>query len=142
VNVLTLGTFDLFHAGHVAFLRRCRELAGNGRVTVGLNTDRFAESYKRAPAIEYSGRQAVVSACRYVDAVVPNDQVDGNAWDVVELVDPDVIAATEDWRDRNWFAQVGMPEAELLRMGVRVEWIPYTDGVSSTAIREQLVGAR
>ncbi len=138
MNVLTLGTFDLFHAGHVNFLRTCREIAVNGRVTVALNTDRFAASYKRPPVIDYQGRKTVLEACRYVDKVVPNDQTDGSAWDVVLSVQPGIIAASEDWRYRDWFGQVGMPEAELAERLAVVRWVPYTAGISSSELRSRL----
>ncbi len=138
MNVLTLGTFDLFHAGHVNFLRTCREIAVNGRVTVALNTDRFAASYKRPPVIDYEGRKTVLEACRYVDRVVPNDQADGTAWDAVLKVQPALIAASEDWRYRDWFSQVGMPEAELTGLGIKVRWVPYTAGISSSELRSRL----
>jgi len=68
--VYTGGTFDLFHAGHSFFLRRCSEL---GRVTVALNTDEFIEAYKgKPPVISYADRAEVLMSCRYVDSVIPN----------------------------------------------------------------------
>ena len=140
--VFTMGTYDLFHVGHVNFLRYCRGLAGpDGTVIVGLNTDRFAESYKRRPTIAYAGREAVLLACKYVDGVIPNDQPGGSAASVIEMVNPDFIAATEDYRPGNgkdWFEQVGVPEAWFRDNGIIIEWVPYTDGVSSSAIKERL----
>ena len=63
--VYTGGTFDLFHAGHAAFLRRCSEL---GKVVVSLNTDEFIEAYKgKSPVLSYKDRLAVLASCRYVD---------------------------------------------------------------------------
>jgi cytidyltransferase-like protein len=48
LRVYTGGTFDLFHAGHVKFLKRCQEIAGiAGGVTVSLNTDEFIYEYKK-----------------------------------------------------------------------------------------------
>lgn len=136
-----MGTFDLFHAGHVAFLRRCRVLANGGSVIVGLNTDDFAASYKRRPTIDYAGREAVLMACRHVDMVVPNDQAGGSALRLIKDMDPDIVAATMDYHPSNgkdWFAQIGVPEAWFAAHGMRVEWIPYTDGVSSSAIVAKL----
>lgn len=133
-----MGTFDLFHSGHVAFLRRCRDLAGPfGEVIVGLNTDRFAESYKRLPTIDYIGRKTVLESCRYVDAVVPNDQPECSAQSLVESIMPDIVAATMDYHPstgKDWFVQVGIKEDWFARQGIVIEWIAYTPGVSSTAI--------
>lgn len=140
--VLTMGTFDLFHAGHAAFLRRCRDLAGtDGQVVVGLNTDAFAESYKRRPTIDYAGREAVLRACRFVDDVVPNDQPGGSAMALVEAVAPRIVAATMDYHPstgKDWFVQVGIPVDWFRARGIAVHWIAYSEGVSSTEIRSRL----
>lgn len=142
LRVLTLGTFDLFHAGHVTFLRHCRALAGtDGRVVVGLNTDGFAESYKRLPTIPYVEREAVLLACRHVDDVYPNDQPGGSAMELIEALAPDAVAATMDYhpsRGKDWFAQVGTPPEWFREHGIEVAWIPYTAGVSSTDIRSRM----
>jgi cytidyltransferase-like protein len=145
--VLTLGTFDLFHAGHVALLRRCSDLAGSGgRVIVGLNTDAFVERYTgEAPVITYPDREAVIASCRYVDAVLPNDQTAGSALDVIEAVRPDVIAVGWDWRDRDYLGQLGVSKAQLdyIGTGCRVVYLPYTPGAagSSSAIKARLRAA-
>lgn len=144
-RVFTMGTFDLFHAGHVAFLRHCRYLAGpDGAVVVGLNTDAFAESYKRRPTIDYPGREAVLRACRFVDDVVPNDQPGGSAMELVEAIDPDIVAATMDYHPstgKDWFVQVGIPADWFRERGVVIRWIEYTAGVSSSEIQRSMAGA-
>lgn len=138
MKVLTMGVYDLFHAGHVAQLRRCRELAGDGTVVVGLNTDEFTETYKgRRPVIPYAEREAVLLACRYVDEVVPNDQGNGSALGLIDTVNPDVIGASAEWGER-WFGQVGVTREQFAERDIRVEWIDYTAGVSSTDIRGRL----
>lgn len=140
--VFTMGTFDLFHAGHVAFLRHCRDLAGaDGQVVVGLNTDAFAESYKRRPTIDYAGREAVLRACRFVDDIVPNDQPGGSALALVESVGPRVVAATMDYHPstgKDWFVQVGIPAEWFRARGIAVHWVAYSQGISSTEIRGRL----
>ena len=139
MRVFTMGTFDVFHAGHVEFLRKCRLLGD--QVIVGLNTDAFAESYKRRPTIDYAGREAVLRACRYVDGVVPNDQPGGTAMALILAVAPDIVAATMDYHPSNgkdWFAQVGVAEDWFAKQGIAIEWIPYTQGVSSSAIVARL----
>ena len=141
MRILTLGTFDLFHRGHVEFLRRCHQLAAGGTVTVGLNTDRFAATYKRAPVVDYAGREAVLRACRYVDFVLPNDQPDGTARRLIEGVAPTVVAVTMDWHPsagKDWFEQIGLAPDWFERSDIRLAWIPYTAGVSTTAIAAAL----
>jgi len=142
VNVLTLGTFDLFHAGHVALFRRCRNLAGSGgRVIVGLNTDEFVERYKGAPpVIGYVDREAVIEACVHVDCVLPNDQPDGTIRAVVDACRPDIIAVGWDWRSRDYLAQIGMTAPELANGRIEVVYLPYTPGAagSSSAIKSRV----
>jgi cytidyltransferase-like protein len=72
--VYTGGTFDLFHSGHIRFLKACRRLAGDdGRVVVSLNTDAFIQAYKgKPPIMSYEERAEILLGCKYVDRVVPN----------------------------------------------------------------------
>jgi glycerol-3-phosphate cytidylyltransferase len=138
-TVLTLGTFDLFHAGHVALLRRCAWMAGDPHVVVGLNTDAFVERYKgRPPVIGYLDRAEVLKACRYVTRVVPNDQADGSIRDVLDAVRPDLIVVGDDWADRDYLAQLGLTRDDLMAYGTRIEYLSYTQGISSTAIKERM----
>jgi glycerol-3-phosphate cytidylyltransferase len=131
VKVLTLGTFDLFHHGHVALLRRCAAL---GYVVVGLNTDSFVYRYKGSlPVIDYIGREAVLDACAYVSAVVPNDQHDGSIRDVLDAVHPDLIVVGSDWRDRDYLRQLGLDEEPC-----PILYVPYTVGISTSAIKERV----
>ena len=63
---------DLFHFGHVAFLRQVRETYPTATLVVGIHSDAVVASYKRVPIMTLTERCAVVRACRYVDAVIPN----------------------------------------------------------------------
>lgn len=133
--VLTLGTFDLFHVGHVRLLARCADI---GPTTVGLNTDGFVTIYKgRPPIIPYADRREVLLACRYVDAVVANDQ-QPSAADVIDGIAPDVIVVGSDWEHRDYPAQLGLTQEWLDQRGIEVRFVSYTDGVSSSLIREML----
>lgn len=136
--VLTLGTFDLFHAGHVNLLARCRMLAGRrGMVIVALNTDEFITEYKgRPPVISYRDRYSVVSACRHVDRVVRGTGADSKP--VIESVGPDIIAVGSDWESKDYNAQLGVTDGWLSEQGISVEFLPYTSGISSSQIRKAL----
>jgi glycerol-3-phosphate cytidylyltransferase len=142
--LLTLGTFDLYHSGHVALFRRCRDLSLGGSVVVGLNTDAFVQRYKGlAPVITYADREACIASCRFVDAVVPNEQSDGTARDVIEAVCPDIIAIGWDWRDRDYLGQLGINQDYLDAGGIRVVYLPYTPGAAgpSSAIKRRIQGS-
>ena len=135
LRIYTGGTFDLFHAGHVEFLRRCAEL---GSVTVSLNEDEFIEKYKtKRPVISYREREAVLLGCRWVDNVVPN--LGGSDSRVsIGLVNPDLVVIGSDWARRDYYSQMGFDQDWLDERGIGLCYIPYTQGISSTAIKERL----
>ncbi len=135
LRVYTGGTFDLLHAGHINFLKRCAEL---GSVTVSLNEDEFIEKYKgKRPIMSYREREAVLLGCRWVDRVVPNlGGVDSRI--SIALDSPDLIVIGSDWARRDYYAQMGFDQDWLDERGIGLCYIPYTQGISSTAIKERL----
>lgn len=135
LSVYTGGTFDLFHAGHVEFLRRCAEL---GSVTVSLNEDEFIEKYKgKRPVISYAEREAVLLGCRWVDRVVPN-MGGADSRVAISYCRPDLIVIGSDWARRDYYAQMQFDQDWLDERGIGLVYIPYTQGISSTAIKERL----
>jgi len=135
LKVYSGGTFDLFHSGHVAFLKRCAEL---GTVTIALNTDEFIEAYKgKPPVISYAERAAVLLGCRWVDAVVPN--VGGlDSRISIALVEPDLIVIGSDWARRDYYQQMMFNQDWLDERGIGLCYIPYTKGISSTDIKKRM----
>lgn len=131
----TGGTFDLFHSGHVAFLRKCALV---GSVTVSLNTDEFIKNYKgNPPVMSYAEREAVLLACRYVDAVVPN--VGGaDSTVAIELAQPDIIIIGSDWARRDYYKQMGFTQDWLDERGIGLAYIPYTQGISTTELKKRI----
>lgn len=133
------GTFDLYHSGHAAFLKRCKQLAGKtGKVWIALNTDEFIEAYKgKPPVMSYAEREAVLKSCRWVDGVVPNwDGVDSKT--AIEFVQPDLIIIGSDWARRDYYTQMGFTQDWLDERGIGLVYIPYTQGISSTDIKGRL----
>lgn len=137
--VLTLGTFDLLHVGHVELLEACRNMAGpGGRVVVGLNTDEFVARYKGRPTFQpYAQREELLRACRFVDLVVAN-LAGEDSKPVIEMVRPDLLAIGDDWLDRDYLGQLGVTAEWLLERRLAIEYVPRTRGVSTTGIRERL----
>ena len=135
LSVYTGGTFDLFHAGHVEFLRRCAEL---GSVTVSLNEDEFIEKYKgKRPVISYQERKDVLLGCRWVDRVIPNvGGIDSRI--AIIFSNPDLVIIGSDWARKDYYAQMGFDQDWLDERGIGLVYIPYTQGISSTAIKERL----
>jgi glycerol-3-phosphate cytidylyltransferase len=136
LTIYTGGTFDLFHSGHANFLSRCAEL---GEVIVSLNTDEFIAAYKgKPPIISYAEREAVLLSCRSVSEVIPNFG-GSDSKPSIEIAEPDIIAIGSDWARRDYYAQMGFTQDWLDDRGISLIYIPYTEGISSTAIKARLV---
>lgn len=133
--IYTGGTFDLFHSGHVNFLRRCNEL---GDVYVSLNTDDFVESYKgERPVISYEDRKEVLLSCRYVKDVIMNiGNKDSKI--AIDIVKPSIIAIGSDWANKNYYDQMGFTQDWLDERGIGIVYFPYTKTISSSMIKKSL----
>ena len=137
LKLYTGGTFDLFHSGHTNFLKVCAEISDT--VVVSLNTDEFIESYKgKPPVISYKDRYEVLLGCRYVDWVIPNSG-GADSKPAIQEVNPNIIAIGSDWARRDYCAQMGFDQDWLDDRGISLIYIPYTAGISSTAIKARLV---
>jgi len=155
--VVTIGTFDLFHAGHANLIGQCRRLAGrDGKVIVGVNTDEFVRKFKREyPVMDTAERQTIVAAMRDVDITLPHDGTTLawlREWRVYannvgqakkgELVIPDILLVVgSDWAKKDYLAQLGVTKAELNGLGVMIVYVPYSTGISTTQIKERICSA-
>jgi glycerol-3-phosphate cytidylyltransferase len=133
--VYTGGTFDLPHKGHYRLLKRAAEI---GIVVVALNTDEFIESYKgKPPILSYEERKEALLACRWVDQVVPN--VGGaDSKIAIEMVQPDYIIIGSDWARRDYYLQMGFSQDWLDKRGIGLIYVPYTEGISTTDIKNRM----
>jgi glycerol-3-phosphate cytidylyltransferase-like family protein len=121
----------------VNFLRVCAEISDT--VVVSLNTDEFIEAYKeKPPVISYKDRYEVLMACKYVDLVIPNSG-GADSKPAIQEVNPDIIAIGSDWARKDYCAQMGFTQDWLDDRGISLVYIPYTAGISSTAIKARLV---
>lgn len=135
--VYTGGTFDLPHAGHVNFLRRCAEL---GQVYVSINTDDFITSYKgKPPVMSFDERSQVIEEFRSVHAVIPN-QGGSDSKQAILQVRPDIIAIGSDWATKDYYKQMDFTQEWLDANGISLIYIPYSKGISSTEIKRRLKG--
>jgi glycerol-3-phosphate cytidylyltransferase len=143
VVVYTGGTFDLFHSGHVRFLKQCKRIAGKGGiVVVALNNDEFIEAYKgNAPIMSYAERQEVLLACRYVDEVVPNIG-DADSKVAITKVKPDFIVIGDDWAKKDYYAQMQFTQDWLDQREIGLIYVPYTAGVSTTDLKRRIAGLK
>ena len=141
--VYTGGTFDLFHAGHVRFLKQCKRIAGqDGKVVVALNRDSFIEDYKgKAPIVSFAERAEVLQACKFVDEVIPNY---GNADSkiAIDKVKPDFVVIGDDWARKDYYAQMQFSQDWLDKRNIGLIYVPYTEGISTTALKSRIAGKR
>jgi glycerol-3-phosphate cytidylyltransferase len=123
-KVITYGTFDLFHYGHVNLLRRAKELGDY--LIVGLSTDAFNERQKgKRTYFSYTQRKQILEAIRYVDEVIPETSWEQKRTDVREHgVSCFVIG--DDWKGKFDF---------LEEEGCEVVYLARTPEVSSTGIK-------
>lgn len=139
-KVYTGGTFDLFHSGHVNFLRMCKELASGGKLVVALNTDEFVKEYKgKEPVYTYEERYMLVSSCTYVDEVVPNtDGADSKP--TILRVSPDLIVIADDWARKDYYKQMNFTQEWLDKNNIILCYIPYTHkNISTTLLKERIL---
>jgi cytidyltransferase-like protein len=135
MKLLTGGTYDLFHWGHVEFLKKCKKIADY--VVVAVNQDEFIVRYKHSPIMSTTERVSVLRACRYVDEVRIND-LEPSWMGMVESVGPDIIAIGSDWVEKDYYNQMQISRTELEGMGIVLVYFDYTKDISSTMIRERM----
>lgn len=142
--VFTAGTFDIFHVGHVNLLQACRWIAGpEGQVVVGLNGDKFIETYKgEYPINKYMDRYSVVRASVFVDRVVETGSQLIHAIERVFARDntPErrFLVVGSDWAKKDYYAQTGLTQDYLDFNNIQLIYVPYTEGISSSKLRRHL----
>lgn len=126
-RVITYGTFDLLHYGHINLLRRAKALGDY--LVVALSTDEFNWGQKRKKCyFSYEERKQLLEAIRYVDLVIPEKSWDQKKSDVHEYR-VDTFVMGDDWRGKFDF---------LKDEGVDVIYLPRTPEISTTQIKRDL----
>lgn len=135
-RVLTIGTFDLFHIGHMELFIECLALVQSGSLWVGVNSDDFVAVFKHAaPKVSLADRMAMVKAYLGDHGTVLPHWNQGYTPRLIEWLRPDIIAVGDDWQDRDYLGQLGVTQDWLDERGIEVVYIPRRTGVSSTALR-------
>lgn len=127
-TVLTYGTFDLLHAGHINILRRAKELGDF--LIVGLSSDGFNLQKHKESYHSYEDRKLILEAIRYVDKVIPENSWDQKVKDVIDNK-VDIFVMGSDWEGH----------FDFLKEHCQVIYLPRTTGVSTTKIKTDLQGA-
>ena len=132
-KVITYGTFDLFHIGHLNILKKAKEQCDY--LIVGVSTDELVQKTKnKTPIIPFEERIEIIKAIKYVDMAVPQENKDKiAAYDKYKF---DVMFVGDDWKGSSLFSKC---EVELKKHNCDVIYFPYTKGTSSTILREKVL---
>ncbi len=126
-RVLTYGTYDLLHYGHIRLLKRARALGDY--LIVAISTEEFNAVKGKKAYHNYETRKEMLEAIRYVDLVIPENNWDQKREDVLKY-HADVVVMGSDW--------VGHEKFENLRDICEVVYLDRTEGISTTKIKEEL----
>jgi glycerol-3-phosphate cytidylyltransferase len=121
-RILTYGTFDYLHIGHINILRRARELGDF--LVVGLSTDEFNTLKNKQSHSSYEERKAILEAIRFVDQVIPEITWEQKI-DDVKKHNIDIFVMGDDWAGK----------FDFLRDHCEVVYLPRTQDISSTIIK-------
>jgi glycerol-3-phosphate cytidylyltransferase len=124
-TVLTYGTFDLFHIGHLNILKRLSDLGD--RLIVGVSTDEFNAIKGKKPVVPFEQRIEIVRAIRCVDMAIPEQNWAQKREDI-EKYNADVFGIGEDWKGK----------FDDLEDKVEVVYLPRTSGISTTEMKRVL----
>lgn len=126
-KVITYGTFDMLHYGHINLLRRAKELGDY--LVVALSTDEFNWNEKQKKCyFSYEHRKMLLEAIRYVDEVIPEENWDQKRTDIHDH-DIDIFVMGDDWKGHFDF---------LEEEGAQVVYLARTPDISTTQIKQSL----
>ncbi len=124
-KVITYGTYDLLHVGHINLLRRAKEL-GDYLIVV-VSSDEFNALKHKTAYHSFEDRKAILEAIRYVDEVLPEYTWEQKIQDVVDN-NVDIFVMGDDWKG----------QFDFLKEYCEVVYLPRTDGISTTKIKTDL----
>ncbi|KPV96929.1 glycerol-3-phosphate cytidylyltransferase [Pseudoalteromonas sp. P1-8] len=120
--ILTYGTFDLFHVGHVRLLERLSKLGD--KLIVGLSSDEFNKGKGKSSFFSYQERAEILASCKFVDLVIPEHTWEQKETDIKKY-NVDVFAMGDDWEGR----------FDSLKSLCEVVYLPRTKSISTSEIK-------
>jgi glycerol-3-phosphate cytidylyltransferase len=131
----TSGVYDLFHIGHLNLIKNAKGLCD--KLIVGVTSDELVSYKKKKAVIGHAERMEIVRSVKYVDAVVPqNDMEKFKMWERLKF---DVMFVGDDWFESEKWKDL---DKKFKSVGVKIIYFPYTKGTSSTLINKTLKDIR
>lgn len=131
----TVGVFDLFHVGHLNLLERCKEMCDV--LIVGICDDNYVRDIKhKEPIVSEMDRARIVKALKCVDDTVIVDYTETADKTIThKKLGFDVLFSGDDWKGSERYKRT---EEQFAALGVTIEYLPYTHGVSTSDIKDQI----
>ena len=133
---ITVGVFDLFHVGHLNLLERCKAMCDKLIVAV-CQDDYVTQIKKKTPIYPAADRMRILAALKCVDEVIPVSIEETEDKMLLIKNHPfDVLFSGDDWKGTPRYLKT---EEQFAKYGAKIEYLPYTQGVSTTQTKE-LIG--
>lgn len=131
----TVGVFDLFHVGHLNLLEKCKSMCD--KLVVGICDDDYVKNIKhKEPIFNESERARIVGALKCVDQVhIVNTEITNDKMLALEKIHFDVLFSGNDWKGSERYK---ITEAQFAPLGVSIEYLPYTQGISTTDLVKKM----
>ena len=131
----TTGVYDLFHIGHLNLLKNAKGMCD--KLIVGVTVDELVAYKGKQAMIPFEDRIELVRSCKYVDAAVPQYNMD--KLEACKKLGATFLFVGDDWYGTEKWDEY---EKEFTREGIKIIYFPYTKGISSTRISEALNAIR
>ena len=128
----TQGVYDMFHIGHLNIINQAKKCCEY--LVVGVNSDRLVEAYKnKKPIINENDRLEIVKNLKAVDDCIIVDTLD--KVELLKIINFNVVFIGDDWKGSKRWSDT---EQALKKFGIDVVYLPHTDGISSTILRQKI----
>lgn len=131
----TTGVYDLFHIGHLNLLKNAKGMCD--KLIVGVTIDELVAYKGKKAMIPFEDRIELVRSCKYVDAAVP--QYDMDKLTACKKLGAQILFVGDDWYGTEKWEKY---EQEFAEAGIKIIYFPYTRGTSSTQIAKALEAVR
>lgn len=127
----TAGVYDMFHIGHLNLLKNAKGMCD--KLVVGVTTDELVNYKGKKAIIPFEERIEIVKSCRYVDAAIPQYDMDKLA--ICKKLKATYLFVGDDWYETEKWKKY---EEEFKKEGIQIVYFPYTKGISSTYLATKI----